>query len=556
MLNTELTLKQLNTIMSDIKDNKIVVGCDLAIDKYDKKIWYEYDSKTFNYHLHTLKFIQYALEYYEKFNNDIGIEKSLAIFYLWFEENFPQSKSKVCYLGEVVTQRLLNVCDLLIVCMNNNLCILDDVFIKVISSHINYNLMDINYSQNRFNAIIQDISIIKAAIIYNRYYIDNAFNTEIDKAYIRLQKQIDYLIDKGQFIGNSLKASYQLFVHLYQFYLFLISYTDLEFVCYLKTKLDELYYFIYNITFPGGIYANSLVYLQPQTLINYPHELNKQFLALFTKDEKIKLITESIVYDRANLFIYNNDTRLNENYYKLIFMNNFSTTFEKKHDNLHFDLYFRDLLLFTSKNHKSNVLGRNFNNPIVDFHDYLIDKVQINLCSLTSFGKTNNFTFISGLHLLYEDVVIRRSLLLFYQRVIIIDEFSSIETHDFEINFNIHPSVSLEINNENIYSDLFRLKLLHSSNNYFINEDKNTVRINLKGKDEVLITMIDLSNSDEKINFDIKDKVIRINDISLIRNYYYHEIYYQNLNITKKLAPVKECLKALKQFYQLKNGLH
>ena len=64
---------------------------------------------------------------------------------------------------DVLSKRLLNVCDLLVLCKTNNLCILDDVFIKVITSHITFQLD--NYLPNHIIGVLQDISIIKAIFI-------------------------------------------------------------------------------------------------------------------------------------------------------------------------------------------------------------------------------------------------------------------------------------------------------------------------------------------------------------------------------------------------------
>ena|SRR5690554_2578447 len=554
--NHNLTLKQLNTIISDIKKNKIVASIDYTIGKYNKKIWY--NTSKYSNKLHALKFIQYTLEYYQKFNDDSGLEKAIALFYLWYEENYPKSKSKECYQGKVLAERLLNVSNLLIICKMNDICILDDIFIEVITSHIGYNLMDINYSSNHFTAICQDISIINASIIYQFYYIDNAFNKAINKACSRLQKQIDYYVRKGQYLGNSLKKCYKLFILLFHLYEFLSKYTELSFTIFLKTKLDELYYFIYNMTFPGGLFDNSLVNLEAQVLVNYPHNLNNNFVDLYIKKNDMKLINKVLVYDMAKIFIYNNSLEFNESYYKLIFTNGFFSQTEKKYDNLHFDLYYKDILLFIKNNKNLTVNSRNYNNIIVDSHDFLIDKSQINLCCFTSYAKVNELAFISGLHLLYEDVLIKRNLVLFKDYIIIIDEFLALENHDFEINFNIHPNILLEVDKENNFygnkskNNLFTLRALYSSTDYLSSNKDNIITFKIKSMEGVFITLIDFNRKKHKFNLKVKENRIFINNFMIIRDKYYNEILYKNENITERLASEKECLKELGLLYQNK----
>lgn len=525
MLNRELvdemTLKQLIKAINCLRENKIPITSDYLINKYERKIWFSKTNR-FIKHLHALDFIQYAIEYYHKFNDDIGIQKVLAIFYLWYEENYPYSKNKVCFQKDVVSKRLLNICELLVICKTNDLCILDDVFIKVITSHISYQLS--NYIQKHINGIYQDISIIKAIYYYNRYYIKNSFINELNYCMSRLKTQIDYFIQEASYIGNSLKECYQLFAHLYELYEFLVNNNELVFSKYLKTKLDELYYFIYNLTYPGGLYDHSLTYLNRDLILNYPHHITERFLQLFTN--KQDNIRDVILYEQANIFIYHKN-------YKLIFFNNFPYVRKKKHNNLHFEIFYKDNLLLTTINKHHLVKGRNYNNIIVDSHDFLIDMTQVNLCALTNYAHTLPVSYISGFHLLYEDVLIKRSLLLFYQHIIIIDEIFSNEKHDYEINFHFHKDY------------LLSLTLLYTTSKIVNMINENTVTYKFAGKEVIVVNSIKLNPDDEEIKLYVNEEEIIVDDLIIKRGRYYNDLFYHNKMISRRLKPKKFCIKAL-----------
>ena len=134
------------------------------------------------------------------------------------------------------------------------------------------------------------------------------------------------------------------------------------------------------------------------------------------------------MYEKANIFIYDKN-------YKLLFFNNFPYIRKKTHNNLHLEIFYDDVLLLTSVNKHYLVRGRNYNNIIVDNHDFLIDKSQVNLCALTNYTHTLTLSYISGLHVLYEDVLIKRTLLLYSKQIIIIDEMFSKENHQWKLIF-------------------------------------------------------------------------------------------------------------------------
>ena len=269
--------------------------------------------------------------------------------------------------------------------------ILDDVFINIIMSHINI-LVETR----------EAIAIIIAAIVYNKYYIANSSTPYLNLGLKSLYSQLDSLLIEGQYMG---KSGYQLFFQLSRLYDYLSTAVAEDITKYLKSKLDELYYFLYNLTVPGEIFPG------------YPYELS----------EEVEFQYSNVLFDKAKLFIYANCKTINQDYYKIIFKNG-----NHNYDNLSFTLYYRNYLMLTDRN-----------TIMVDFHDYLLG--QINSSIITNYLFTDELAYVSGFHLLYEDVLIRRSLICFYKQIYLIDEISSFEPHDYTLVFNFAAGLNTNV---------------------------------------------------------------------------------------------------------------
>ena len=483
-----ITLRQLKFVCSELQANKINVSPSLKSYPYQKSLWAKKLTPNYGKRLHNLTLIQYCLSYYEKFNDESLIEKALTYFYLWYEQNYPKSDSEYCYEVEVVCERLINVCDLLTVCKELDLMILDDVFINIIMSHINI-LVETR----------EAIAIIIAAIVYNKYYIANSSTPYLNLGLKSLYSQLDSLLIEGQYMG---KSGYQLFFQLSRLYDYLSTAVAEDITKYLKSKLDELYYFLYNLTVPGEIFPG------------YPYELS----------EEVEFQYSNVLFDKAKLFIYANCKTINQDYYKIIFKNG-----NHNYDNLSFTLYYRNYLMLTDRN-----------TIMVDFHDYLLG--QINSSIITNYLFTDELAYVSGFHLLYEDVLIRRSLICFYKQIYLIDEISSFEPHDYTLIFNFAAGLDLKLNENNCLigkvdnQEIIRFEQLTSSIKMtpFLNKQQLTFRG--KGQNEIVIAKINLTDNSKpdiiKVNKQEVLFTLANNEYKLIRSYYYRQLLCNNCEMS------------------------
>lgn len=547
---SNMTYKELKRIGIEFKNKRIVISSKYQSITYHKKMWYLKYSTFVLTRLHKLTMINYLLNHYQKFQDDNLLDQAFAYFYLWYEDNFPKSSCKLCYDNEVVSVRLLNILDLLILAKNLDLCILDEVFIKVITHHLKL-IAESDISYKRIIYIIQNISLLIGADIYNRIFITNGFNHYIDKAMTNINEGLNYFIQDGQYLGNSLEKAYQLFIKLYYLYRFLENEKYKIFKEQLKFKLDELYRFIYENMYPGGLYANSYINISPQELLKYPNELSEHFLYLYTRGkEGKKILSLTTFYEKRNMLIINSSNCISDkNYYKLVFQNSFLSEVNKLHDNLHFTLYYQDQFIFITNKQKELLNNcHNFNTLSVDFHEYLIDASQKPYVAITNVAFLEAFTYVSSVHTLYEKVICKRNIIAFPDTILLIDEFISKDYHDFEISFNLHPQLSLLLNKDCIECSIDDNLLLILKNLYFSSpiilklDDKviNRIFIHSKGRTEVIINQIIFNKenslklidvNEERITFSYENETLYIK-----KGDYYNDLYVNDFLVSQSIS--------------------
>ncbi len=537
-----------------LKHNIITVSPYLKSYPYTKTIWVKGHSDEFLRRLHSLSMINYLLLFYQKYYDDECIEKALAYFYLWHENNFPKSSCKLAYSDDVMALRLMTVSKLFCICKSLDLCILDDIFISVISHHL-------NILGKKTQGIKIQISVIIAATIYNHYFINNAYNTYIQSAMNNLRIQLDTLITDECFIIPSLNKAYQLFLALNQFYCFMTQYEKYqEFNKYLKTKSDILYDFIHAFTLPTGylppLFAEDTIYLNKKIILSYQNDLKRQYSYLFTNGKRgSSLLKKYYFFPKSNLLVVNNSTEITNNYYRLIFYNNHSN----HHDNLAFVLYYKNSMLFVDYGKRYS--GCYYHNTIaVDYHDYFINKNA----GIVNIVNDDEFMFTCGIHTLYEEVILRRNLMCFFDRIIIIDEFISVENHDYEIIFNINKRVQLKTDrdkyifgfmNDECY---FMLNILYSTmelSTSYKNKQGNTLIYHGFGKDESVISQINLGSDEEVlINVDDSSFTLTINNdrYTILKGPIYNQLVRNEVSLPNQLNISKNLIKSIEEIYYQK----
>jgi len=582
-LTNQIDLKQLRKMVIAINNNKMTLSPLLKSYPYHKKIWYENQNRHFLFKLQSLTMINHLLSQYKLDKDDHNIERALQLFYQWYEENFKYSRCDLCFHPRVIAHRLITASDLLCICKTLNLCILDDLFIEVMATHTKL-LADCDYyKKDHFDGIDQDIVLLVSSIVYNHYYIDNAFNAYIDIASKRLMIQLDYFIDEHEssFLAQSLQSAYRLFLRLNDFVKFLDKYTDsVTLAKQIIVKLDALYRYLFAFTQPGGflppIGDGTDIKLNQNVFLSYPHPYSKYYKYLFSYGKKgTQLVDKHHYFLNANQLVVN-DVKLSSMYYQLIFYNSFYTNYRKHHDNLAFSLYYKGYSLFIDGGlHQANNCYAH-NTICVDFLDYQIDKSQINHSGIVNVVLQENMAYACGVHTLYDDVIIKRNLLFVSNQLFLIDEIFAKKIHDYDIIFNLNPILKLQTNNRNQYYGLLNheiactLKTIFTTTElktqYFYGKHKNeslSTRQNKqpthrliyqgKGKNELIITQISLGDRITPIEVIANDKSIQLkvkkDTYTIIRGKIVNELTQNGIVLPQKLSKQSLMSKAIKSFY-------
>jgi hypothetical protein len=221
------------------------------------------------------------------------------------------------------------------------------------------------------------------------------------------------------------------------------------------------------------------------------------------------------------------------------------------------------------------------NSICVDKHDYLIDKTFMNKSGITNITIDNHITLLSEVSCLYEGILLRRNFLFIKNYyLIIIDEFDSIENHQYEIIFNINQKLSIK-NNELEYAGYLDEKKYFSIKNLycteictttFFNGNKkdfkgflsyngkdieptNTVIYKIKCSNGLNISLITLNPTihvsyqilNDQINFKMGDDVY-----SIIRNKFYRYLEKNGKIFHDEKTNNKALLNSINDFYRRK----
>lgn len=583
-INTEIDKQNLYKIISLLKNNKMLVSPRLEAFPYQKNLWFEnpLNSRYYTFQMQSLNMLDYLLMYYEKYADDECIEKALQLFYLWYDENFISRHSKnftsIAYHNETIAKRLLVVVHLLSICLDKDLCLLEETFLKVIFSHCQMLSDEFIYIREHHYGIDQDIALLVASIVYNQYFIKDAYIQYIQLAKQRLKAQLDYFIgDDASFFGHSLQIAYSLSLRLNNLSKFINEYDDdKEYNLYIKRKLENLLVFIYAMTEPLGylppIGDSSYIQMNKEAILKCNY-LQPYFEYLFSNGNNgKKLIYQYVFFKEANYFIFTSSENLHDDFYKLLFYSANHSTFHKHPDDLAFLLYYKNLLLFIDSgkynyqkenNYRKSVTSIYAHNTIcVDFKSYPLEDVKLNYSGIVNVIIDNNFVYASGISCLYKDVLIRRSLILLQDNLLIIDEIEGKSIHDYEISFNLNPLVDLKRVDKEYFGylkdeQIVQIKNIYCTNNLdsqyhygnknellgFMSRELNKIEpshhityhtLDIKS---LIITQVILGK-DHNIDFDIEqsDEYIKIcvnkNDIYKIKKAkYYQEVSRNNIKL-------------------------
>lgn len=590
----------LNRIVNELLSDNIYLSSSFPTYKYNDKLWYEnpLNNRSYTFMMQCLAPISYLLAYFDMYDkNTKYVDKALDLFYLWYENNFLKNKNDYTFNKHSLALRLISICDLYTTVNQLEHCILEDVFMDVISHHCHFLNEEENYKKYHMNGINQDIALYIAGIVFNRYFNDIKYLEYKELAIKRLTLQINHLINEdGSYREHNLQHAYLLFVRLSEFYQSIKDYEKESDLCnLLKDKLDKLVLFLYVMLEPKGylppIGDSSYLKVNNKYIFNYDHKLKYYFEYLISNGKHgKKLLYLNTFFPQSNYLISINKRVINTHFTKLIFYCPTHSTTHKHNDDLSFLLYYKNTLIFLDGGkynyqydsfYRRAVMSIYAHNTIcVDKHDYLIDMINTNKSAITNVSYVDNILLAQGVSCLYDEVLIKRNMVFVKNySLLILDEIKSKNKHDYEFIFNINPNVYLRKVDKlfNGYLDdekIFGLETLYSdidlnafhyygdndeykgwfSKNVNEIEPSHCVIYHGKAKNAKVITQIAFNKSKEiSINIDDDTVVLKINDDTYsIKTNNYSSDLYKNYTLIKNYYNANDTL--LKSMAELMGG--
>ncbi len=601
-INTEIDKQNLNKIISLLKNNKIIVSPHSKVFPYQKKLWFEnpLNSRYYTFQMQSLNMVDYLLMYYEKYADDECLAKAMQLFYLWYDDNFVSKTSKnftsIAYHNETIAIRLLIVVHLLSICLDKDLCLLEETFLKVISSHCQLLSDEYVYINEHHYGIDQDIALLVASKVYNHYYIKDAYLQYIQLAKKRLKAQLEYFIgEDGSFYGHSLQIAYIISLRINNLLNFINKYDeDKDFNLYIKSKLESLLVFIYAMTEPFGylppIGDSSYIKMNKHAILKCNY-LQPHFEYLFSNGNNgKKLISKHAFFKKANYFITASDESLHDDFYKLLFYSANHSNFHKHPDDLAFILYYKNLQLFidsgkynyqSENNYRKCVTSIYAHNTIcVDYEPYPLEANKTNHSGIINVVIDDDFVYASGISCLYENVIIRRNIIQLPYNLLIIDDIDAKSKHDYEINFNLNPLIDMKRVDKEYFGYLKSEQVVQIKNLYFSNnldsqyhygnrneligfmsrelnkfEPSHHITYHTEDKKTLIITQVILGKHPMDFEIEQIDGYIVIcankTDVYKIKKtMYYQEIYKNNVKLDDIKNKNQFLINSIYKFYQ------
>jgi len=404
----------------------------------------------------SLELVKELLDKYQKENDDKYLNLALAHFYRWYEVDYPK-KSKL----PIISNNLKIICDLLVLCKNQGLHILDEVFIQVLCAYC--------LILHEEKGDVSDwLNLIYGSIIYNTIYINHAFDGYIETA-------SNSLLNTNHIITTSLKKTYNLYQQFKSFNTFIAKYPNYpRLKAFIRSKLGEIKEYLYAFYYPDNLLS-----------------LGKESIKLSSNNDFYTLKPDK------TLFIYPHVISLHQKDYRFTYQHYYNEN-NKFYDNISLTLYFQKMFLLLPNEEKCLVTINGYN--------YLHDESQINKAEIVSVKEEVGGFLITSINELYPETTILSHIMCLDKHLFLFFDIDSINKQTYGINLYLNPKLTLRTSDTSVtlyylQEKQLSLNLIYSSIPMFFKEyDNNQVTFEGQGKKENIIFHISVGD----VNDDIK----------------------------------------------------
>lgn len=412
-----------------------------------------------------LSLVNELIHKYKEKHEDQYLNLALDHFYLWYETEYPK-KTKI----NTISQNLKVISNLLVLCKNEGLHLLDEVFMQVLCA---YCLI----LHREKTEVSHCLSLIYASIIYNSYYINHAFDEYIDEAF-------KFLKSNNNFITPNLKKTYELYLELRSFNEFINNYPNYHRVkTYISGKITELTEFLFAFLYPDGFISLGKEMIK----LNNSDELNT-----YNTTKKLFIYPEIISY-------HNDDYRFTFQYYY--------RNLNKYYDNLGLTIYYHKMFLILPNEERSIIT--------IDDHNYLHDTSQLNKVKILNVVEENGSVFIKSINKLYPETTILTNILCRDKQVFLIFTFESEYTQKYGINFYLNPKLSLNKTESSVtgyflYEKLISLKVVYCTKEVSLKTNNNYITYEVIGSNLIVILNISIGDVKDEVKVIPNDQKLRL----------------------------------------------
>ncbi|PZE20073.1 hypothetical protein CBW46_015450 [Paenibacillus xerothermodurans] len=414
-----------------------------------------YKERSWRFWLHTLIVIEYLVHGFELFGHTKFIHKSLAIVTDWKTHNLPTADSEMAWHDHSTALRLIVICRLFEAWRTVSW---DPTVAMQFAEIAEFHCMKLSdsgfYRQKHNHGLDQDIALYVAATVFSHLEHASAWRA---LALTRAQQQLKHLFAAdGSYLEHSPGYSVIFLNRLYHFMRFLQQQGDPHYEM-LQKIISRKIRFIAHILQPNGqippIGDSMMTELDVGPWLDLDDKnVSELKYVLSNGVNGSKPSALDALFSGGGYAALRNKWKFDDNTVQLVFYSGFHSRVHKHHDDLSFTLFGHGQPLLTdagrynynydSPERKYVVSARGHNTVMVDGTDTLTTRLNIGNSGLAHYYFGKPFSFVSGLHCLYRDVIHQRAILYYKPwNILVFDRLYSNRMHQYEQLFTFFPGV-------------------------------------------------------------------------------------------------------------------
>ncbi|MEK4621809.1 MULTISPECIES: heparinase II/III family protein [Priestia] len=510
--------------------NEIYVGDEWKTVKIDNPSWEEnpYKDKSWVLYYQSLDFLPYLLNAYEETGELKYLDKAQFYVFDWIQNNRVLSKSKneFTWNDHSTANRVLNIIQFWKFYKDSNLYTNKNAKELVYSmiQHGKFLASDANYTLSN-HGIMEDQALLALSITFSQLPKSNEW---FDKAKTRLVGSLERDVTSEGVHKEHSPAYHTLVKGLFR-----------------DMRGYMIHYHQYEGEFDKAL-DNMNIYEQYLVMPNkdYPTFGDTERLKVpgFTQ---IPLLGEKAFKDSGVAFL-RNDWKTAERPMYLMFSSAFHSTVHKQADDLSFILSYGSTDFFVDGgkyNYNQEDPYRQYftsvfahNSIAINDQSYAINPDKVGQSKIVNFKSTPSYSYVTGRHTLYDNIVVKRTMIYIKpSNIIIHDEILSDDENKYSQIFNIGADVTVNkisdkdfLLKSQLDSTIIRLTQLDSSDltgvhiynglenpirgwqSYSLNEKHpiNSIYFDKKGKNQSYFTLLNFNEHDKIKNayYDLNKK--------------------------------------------------